>query len=102
MQLGIFEIKIALSHAAFHVSDRMTHHATQSGLRFGTMNDLLDWRIHQAAVENSRVVASAAPLRRLRANRVLHILDALAVPLIVKRREVMRRRSEERRVGKGV
>src|SRR5271155_1632119 len=91
MQGGIFEIKIPLPHAALHVSDRMAHHAAQTGLGFGAMNDLLDWRVHQAAVKDGGIVAAAAPLRRLCANRILHVFDALAIPLIVERREMMRR-----------
>src|SRR5580692_10072900 len=91
VQLGIFEIKVTLPHAALHVGNRMAHHATQPGLRLWAVNDLLDRRIHQAAVKHRGIVASAAPLRRLGANRVLHILDALAVPLIVERREMMGR-----------
>ena len=43
------------------------------------------------AVEERRVVAPAAPLRRLGADRILHVLDRLAIPLIVERRKMMRR-----------
>src|ERR1700685_3850261 len=69
----------------------MTHHAAQPSLGLGPDTDLLDGRTHQAAVEHGGIVASATPLGRLGANRVLHILDALAVPLIVEGREMMRR-----------
>src|SRR5208337_478945 len=55
------------------------------------MYDLLDRSIHQAAVQHCWIVASAAPFRRLGANRVLHILDRLAVPLVVERRKMVRR-----------
>jgi len=58
---GIFEIKISLAHRAFYVGDGVAHHAPQPGLRFGAMNDLFDWRVHQPAVENGGVVAAAAP-----------------------------------------
>ena len=43
------------------------------------------------AIEHGRIVASAAPFRRLGADRVLHVLDRLAIPLIVERRKMMRR-----------
>ena len=91
VQFGILEIKIGLAHRAFHAGDGMAHHATQSGLRFRTMHDLLDRRIHQAAVENGRIVASAAPFRGLGADGILHVFDRLAVPLIIKRRKMVRR-----------
>ncbi len=42
-------------------------------------------------IQDGRIVTSAAPLGRLGADRVLHVLDALAVPLIVERRKVMSR-----------
>jgi hypothetical protein len=45
------------------------------------------------AVEEHGVgVAAGAPFRRLRADGVLHVLDRLAVPLVVERREVVGRR----------
>ncbi len=91
VQLGIFEVEVPLAHRAFHVRDGVAHHAAQSGLRFGTVHDLLDRSIHQAAVEHGRIVASAAPFRRLGADRVLHVLDDLAIPLIVERREMVGR-----------
>ncbi len=91
VQFGILEIKIGLAHRAFHAGDGMAHHATQSGLRFRTMHDLLDRRIHQAAVKNGRIVASTAPFRGLGADGILHVFDRLAVPLIIKRRKMVRR-----------
>src|SRR6202521_423019 len=91
MQLGIFEIKIALPHAALHVGNGVAHHAAQPSLPLGTVHVLLYRRIHQAAVEHGGIVASPAPLGRLSPNRILHILDALAIPLIVERREMMGR-----------
>src|SRR5260370_2809392 len=85
VQLWIFEIKGSLAHGALHVSNRVAHHAAKSGLRFRTMHDLLDRRIHQSAVQHSMIMASAAPFRRLGAHTVLHVLDTLAIPLIVER-----------------
>src|SRR5450755_1933258 len=91
VQLGIFKIKIALAHGAFYVGNRVAHHAAKSSLSFGAMHDLLDRGVHQATVENGWIVTSAAPFRRLGANPALHVLDALAVPLIVERRKVVSR-----------
>src|SRR5438445_4895181 len=54
------------------------------------MHDLLDRRVHETAVQHRRVMAAAAPLRGLGANRVLHVLDRLAIPLVVERRKMMR------------
>ena len=88
---GILQIEIGLAHGALHAGDGVAHHAAQSGLRFRTMHDLLDRRIHHAAVEHRGIVASTAPFRGLGADRVLHVLDRLAVPLIVERRKMVRR-----------
>ena len=91
VQLGIFQVKVALAHGAFHTCDGMAHHATQSGLSFRSMHDLLDWSIHQPGIQDGRVVAPAAPLGRLGADRVLHVLNRLAVPLVIEGREMMSR-----------
>ncbi len=85
MQLGIFKVEIGLAHGAFHVGDGVAHHAAESGLGFGRVDDLFDRRIHFAGVEHGRIMASAAPFRRFGANGILHILDRLAIPLIVER-----------------
>ena len=89
VQLGILQIEIALAHGALHFGDGVTHHATEARLRLRAVHDLLDRSIHQTAVEDGRIVASAAPFRRLGADRILHVLDRLAVPLIVERREMV-------------
>ncbi len=46
VQLGVFEIKISLTHGAFHVGNRVAHHAAESSLGLGAMHNLLDWRVH--------------------------------------------------------
>src|SRR5579863_6929901 len=91
MQLGVFEIEISLPHTALHVGDRVAHHATKSGLRLGTVHDLLYRRIHQSTVKHGGIVASAAPFGGFGTDRVLHVLDTLAIPLIVERRKMMGR-----------
>ena len=83
MQLGIFQIEITLTHGAFHICNGVAHHAPQSGLRLGAMHDLFYRRIHQSAVEHGRIMTAPAPFGRLSANPVLHVFNALAVPLIV-------------------
>ena len=90
VKLGIFEIEVRLAHGALHVGDGVTHHAAQAGLRFGAMHDLLDGRVHHAGIEHGGIVASATPFRGLRADRVLHVLDRFAIPLIVEGREMVR------------
>ena len=83
VQFGIFKIEVSLAHGALHLRDGVAHHAAQASLRFGPVNDLLDRRIHQAAVEHGRIMAPAAPLRGLRAYYILHVLDTFAIPLVV-------------------
>ena len=85
VQLGILEIKITLAHRAFHVGDGMAHHTAESCLRLRAMHDLLNGSVHKSAVEHSRIVAATAPFRGLGADRVLHVFNALAIPLIVER-----------------
>src|SRR3989442_6045916 len=58
VQLWVCEVEIALAHRALHVGNRVAHHATQSGLRLGSVHDLLDGRVHQPAVEHSMIVRS--------------------------------------------
>src|SRR5271167_2982201 len=91
MQLRIFEIEIRLAHSALHAGNGVAHHAAKSGLRGGRVNNLLDGRIHFAAIKKGWIMASGAPFRRLGAYRVLHVLDALAIPLIVEGCKMMRR-----------
>src|SRR6266404_5373988 len=55
------------------------------------MHDFLDWSIHQSAVKNGRIMASATPFGRLGANGVLHVFNTFAVPLIIEGRKMMHR-----------
>ena len=64
----------------------------QAGLGFRRVDLLLDRPVEPAVEEHRMVVAAGAPLRRLDADDILHVLDRLAVPLIVERRHVVRRR----------
>ena len=87
----VFDRVAALAHAAVD-SDRVAHDTAQSNLRFGFVDQFANRRIHHARKQEGGVVAAAAPLGRLGPNDILHVFDALAVPLIVERRKMMRRR----------
>ncbi len=52
-----------------------------------------DRGVEHPVEEHRVVVAARAPLRRLRAHRVLHVLDGLAVPLVVEGGEAVGRRA---------
>src|SRR5205807_1425530 len=42
-------------------------------------------------IEDGGIMASTAPFRGLGADRILHVLDRLAIPLIIERREMVHR-----------
>ena len=91
MQRGVLDDEVALPHRAADMDDGMARRAAQPGLRLRRI-DLLAGRPVEPAVEEHRVVVAAgAPLRRLGADDVLHVLDRAAVPLVVERREMVRR-----------
>ena len=90
VQLGVFEHEVALAHRALHLHDAVAHHARETRARFRAVHDLFDRRVEHPAEEQRRIVAPGAPLRRFHADGVLHVLDALAVPLIVERGEMVR------------
>jgi hypothetical protein len=62
MQRRIFQREVSLAHRAFHRSNRMAHHAAQAGARFRAVDNLLDWGIEKAAVKQSGIMSSGAPL----------------------------------------
>src|SRR3954467_15859506 len=70
----------------------MARGARKTSLRFRRINLFFDRLVETAVEEHRVVVAAGAPLRGFGADRVLHVLDRLAVPLIVERREMTRRR----------
>ena len=80
-----------------NVRDRMARRARETGLRFGRVDLFLDRPVEAAVEEDRVIVAAGTPLRRLCADDVLHVLDRLAVPLVVERREVVHRRLPLRR-----
>ena len=83
MKLRILQEKVALAHRAFHFHYAVAHQAAEAGASFWPVNDLLDGRIEQSAVKQRGIVAAGTPLRGTNAGNFLHVLNALAVPLIV-------------------
>src|ERR1051325_9965458 len=61
----------------------MTHHAAQSRTGLRTVHNLLNRCVEQPAVEESRIMATCAPFGGLHSHNVLHVFDALSIPLIV-------------------
>ena len=92
VQRRILDDEVALSHRALDVRDRVARRAGEAGLRFRRVDLLLDRPIEPSVEEHRVIVTAGAPLRRLRADDVLHVLDRFAVPLVVERREVVHRR----------
>src|SRR5579864_9403537 len=90
VQSWIFQHKVALAHGAFHFHDAVAHQAAEAGLGFRSIFDLVDGGIEFAAEEQRGVVTSRTPFTGLHARDVLHIFDALAIPLIVEGRKMMR------------
>src|SRR5678816_403613 len=76
----VLDLEVPLTHRASHVRDRVAGGAREPCLRLGRVDLLLDWPIEAAIEEDGVVVTARAPLRRLRANRILHVLDRLAIP----------------------
>src|SRR5205809_850019 len=91
VERGVLDREIALTHGALHVHDRMARRAGETSLGFRSIDLLLDGTVETAVEEDRMVVAAGAPLRWPRADYVLHVLDRLAIPLVVERREMMRR-----------
>ena len=91
MEFRIFEEKVALAHGALHFHNAVAHQAAEAGARFRAVNNLFDGRIKQTAVKQSRIVAAGAPFGRTHTGDFLHVLDALAIPLIVEGREMVHR-----------
>ncbi len=89
----VLDGEVALTHRAVHVRDRMAGGACQTRLRLGRIDLLLDRAIEAAVEEHRVVVAARAPFRRPRPDHVLHVLDRLAIPLVVERREMVHRRA---------
>ena len=91
VQRRVLDREITLSHRALDVDDRVAGQAAEAGLGLGSVDLLADRGVELPGEEHGVVVAAGAPLRRLRPHHVLHVLDGLAVPLVVERREVVGR-----------
>ena len=87
----VLDLEVPLAHRAADLGDRVARGAAEPGLRFRRVDLLLDRPIEPAVEEHRVIVAAGAPLRRRGADDVLHVLDRLAIPLVVERGEVVRR-----------
>ena len=92
VQRRVLDLEIALPHRAVHARDRMAGGAGQTRLRLRRIDLLLDRTVEATVEEHRMIVAARTPFRGLRADHVLHVLDRLPIPLVVERREVVRRR----------
>jgi hypothetical protein len=91
MQGRIFNDKCAIPHAVPDLDYGMTRRASQSGLSLRGMKLLFDGNIEFPIEEYCVVMTSRTPFGRLYSHHVLHVLDGLAVPLIIERGEVVHR-----------
>ena len=89
MELGVIQCIVTLAHRTLNGDDRMAHNTSKARLRFRSVHDLSDGRIHHAAEKQGWIMAARAPLRWPRAHHILHVLEALPVPLVVERGEVV-------------
>ncbi len=78
-----------LSHGVLHRHDRVAHEAADPRLGLGRVDLPDDRGVHPAGQQDRLIVAAAAPLRGLRPDDLLHVLDRFPVPLVVERREMM-------------
>jgi hypothetical protein len=89
MQGRIFNDKCAIPHAVPDLDYGMTRCASQPGLSLGSMKLLFDGNIELSVEEHRVVMTSRTPFGWLDSYYVLHVLDRLAVPLIIERGEVV-------------
>ena len=87
----ILDRETVVAHGAVHTDDGMAGGASQPGVRFRRVDLLLDGPVEAPVEKHGVVVAAGAPLARLRPDYILHVLDGLAVELIIERAEVVRR-----------
>ena len=91
-ELRVFKGDSSLPHGAVDVHDGVAGHAAQPVLPGARVLDVADRELlHLVGDREGVIVAAPAPERRLDADRVLHVLDRLPVPLVVERRKVVHR-----------
>ena len=91
VHLGVLEDVPPLPHRVLDVHDRMADETADAGLRLRRVDLAHDRGVHPAGQQHRLIVAAAAPLGRLRPDHLLHVLDRLAVPLVVERRHMVHR-----------
>ena len=89
MKRRILHGEIAIPHAAADVYDGVARHAAEAGLRFRRIDLFLDGPVEAAIEEDGVIVTSGAPFAGAGADDVLHVLDGLAIELIVEGGEVV-------------
>ena len=83
MQRRVLDHEASVPRRIFDPGDGVTRGAGESRLSLRSVDPLFDRTVEEAVEENRMVVASRAPLRRLRPDDILHVFDRLAVPLVV-------------------
>ena len=91
MQGRIFDREPAVAHCVRDARNRMARNAPQPGLRFRCVDLPYGWFLEPAVEKHRVVMTTRAPLRSFDAGGLLHVLDGLAIELVVERREVVHR-----------
>src|SRR6267142_959409 len=89
MERRVLDDESAIPHAVVDPHDGVTGSAGQTGLRFRSMKLVFDGFVKSSVEEDRMIMTAGTPFGRLNAVYILHVLDRLPVPLIVKRREVV-------------
>ena len=90
MKRRILDDEAPIPHGVLDRHDRVAGSTRQTDVGFGKVDELLDRLIHLAGEEEGMIVTSPAPLGRRLAHHALHVLDRLAVPLVVEGGQVVR------------
>ena len=89
MQRRIFNDESAIPHGVVDLHYGVARSACQAGICLGSVNLLLDRDVKLPIEEHGMIMATGTPLRGFHANRVLHVLDGLSVPLIIEGRKMV-------------
>ncbi len=91
VQRWILDGEAAVAHGAVHVHDGVAGRASEAGVGFGSVDLGLDRPLKPPVEEDRVIVTTRAPFARLRPDDILHVLDRLAIELIIERREMVHR-----------